>query len=145
MTKIMGVAQSPATSVTPEVSVLQAVEVMARDKVGGVLVMRGETLEGIFTERDVMMKVVLRKLDPASTPVAEVMTRDVMTISPDMSEEEALAVMLEHHIRHLPIQGDHGKVVGIVSIRNVLQDRCESLEQEVESLAAYMGADGPGG
>ncbi|MBI3890717.1 MAG: CBS domain-containing protein [Candidatus Wallbacteria bacterium] len=145
MTRIMSVAQTPPTSVSPEASVLEAVEAMARDRVGAVLALAGEKLEGIFTERDVMMKVVLQKLDPAKTPISTVMTRNVLTIAPDLSEEEALALMLEHHIRHLPVQGDRGAIVGIVSIRNVLQDRCEHLEQEVDSLVAYMGADGPGG
>ncbi|MBI2942790.1 MAG: CBS domain-containing protein [Candidatus Wallbacteria bacterium] len=145
MRHIMSVAQSPPTSISPGATVLEAVQAMARDRVGAVLAVTDGKLEGIFTERDVMMKVVLAELNPATTPVARVMTRDVLTAPPDMTEDDALELMVDRHIRHLPIVDADQRLRGIVSIRNLLQDEVESLRGEVDSLVAYMGADGPGG
>lgn len=145
MRHVMSVAQSPATTVAPSTTVFEAVQVMARDRVGAVLAVQDGKVEGIFTERDVMMKVVLQQLDPAKTTVAKVMTRDVLSVGPETEEGEALALMLERHIRHLPIVDAKQQLLGIASIRNLLQDQVESLRGEVDSLAAYMGADGPGG
>lgn len=124
---------------------MDAVESMARDAVGAVLVVQEERLVGVFSERDVMLKVVLKRLDPATTPLSSVMSSKLITVEPECEEDEALKLMVEHHIRHLPVTTTAGAVTGVLSVRNLLQTRVDTLTQQVDSLFAYMGADGPGG
>lgn len=135
---------NPAT-LLPTATVMDAVEAMVRDAVGAVLIVRDGRLEGVFSERDVMVKVVHRRLDPATTPLSSVMSTHLITVRPEVDEVEALRVMVEHHVRHLPVTSADGRVLGILSVRNLLQARVDELTQQVDSLVAYMGADGPGG
>lgn len=135
---------NPAT-LSPAATVMQAVETMAREAVGAVLIVENEELVGLFSERDVMLKVVLKKLDPATTPLGSVMSTRLITVNTETDEDEALKLMVEHHIRHLPVTSTAGRVAGILSVRNLLQQRIDHLTQQVDSLYAYMGADGPGG
>ena len=142
---VLKIAQIPPPTVEPHVSVMDAVEVMARLRGGAVLVVDKGMLIGIFTERDLMMRVVLRHRDIATTPVREVMTTDVMTVTEASTHEEASKVMLVEHLRHLPVLGRDGRVLGLLSIRALLEERLENLSREVSSLEQYMANDGPGG
>src|SRR5438067_1748861 len=130
MSQIMELADSPPVTVGPQTTVLEAVEEMERKRVGAVAVVSENKLSGIFTERDVMLRVVAKRLDPAQTPVSKVMTADVLTIDSEITPEEALEIMLERHIRHLPVQGTGGTLVGMLSIRNLLQNQVERLSTE---------------
>jgi CBS domain-containing protein len=142
---LLKIAQYPPASVGPDATVLEAVERMAEHGVGGVAVVENGELVGIFTERDVMMRVVLRLREPKQTRVREVMTSPVETASEGMAEEDALVYMVERHVRHLPIVGLDGKLKGILSIRNVLEHRVDELARELQSLDQYLSNDGPGG
>ena len=102
-------------------------------------------MRGIFTERDVMLRVVLRRRDANDVRVSEVMTTPVETTSENASAEEALSFMVERHIRHLPIVGADGKLKGVLSIRNLLEHMVEGLQHELHSLDQYLLNDGPGG
>lgn len=113
----------------PQTTVLQAATMMAKKHVGAVLVVEGERLVGIFTERDAVFRVIARRLDPATTPLADVMTRDPRTIAPDKSFGHAMLLMHETHCRHLPVVED-GKPVGIVSSRNALDPDLEEFVAE---------------
>jgi CBS domain-containing protein len=119
--------------------------VMAQDRVGAVAVVEKGDLRGIFTERDLMLRVVKQERDPAATLVRDVMTAEVKTISELFTAEEASSVMLLGHLRHLPILNKDGKVLGLLSMRALLEDRLQDLSQEVSSLEQYMANDGPGG
>lgn len=113
----------------PHTTVLQAASLMSKKHVGAVLVVEDEQLVGIFTERDAVFRVIARKLDPATTPLADVMTRDPKTISPDKTFGYAMLLMHENHFRHLPVV-DNGKPVGIVSSRNALDPDLEEFVAE---------------
>jgi CBS domain-containing protein len=118
---------------------------MARDRVGAVLVAEKSKLMGIFTERDLMLRVVQEQRDPTATLVRDVMTADVMTVTEAATHEEASSMMVLEHLRHLPILDGEGKVIGLLSMRALLEERLEDLRQEVSSLEQYMANDGPGG
>ncbi len=105
----------------PTMSVGEAARLMAYRGVGAALVTEGTALKGIFTERDVLEKVVAAGRDPDRTMVAEVMTARPVTISLQTSVREALRAMRERHLRHLPVMRDGG-IVGIVSMRDFLMD-----------------------
>jgi CBS domain-containing protein len=142
---LLRLAHVPPPIVEPEVSVLEAVHVMARDAVGAVVVVKNGELLGIFTERDLMLRVVKPARTPETTLVSDVMTGDVDTITQTSTSEEAVNVMLIGHLRHLPILAADGKVLGLLSIRALLEEKLQDLNREVSSLEQYMANDGPGG
>jgi len=141
---LMKLAYVPPPIVEPRVSVMDAVGVMARNRVGAVLVVEKGTLVGIFTERDLMLRVVQEGRE-TTTLVRDVMTQDVMTITEASTHDEASKLMLLEHLRHLPVLGSGGKVLGLLSMRALLEERLEDLSREVSSLEQYMANDGPGG
>ncbi len=138
-------AHTPPTTVTPNTTVLEAVQAMERDAVGAVAVVEGGQLLGMFTERDVMLRVVLKQRNPSQTKVGDVMTSPVETTTDDISEEEALTQMIERHIRHFPIVGKNGELMGVLSIRNVLEHQIDILSRQLHSMDQYLSNDGPGG
>jgi IMP dehydrogenase len=142
---LLRLAHVPAPMVNLDVTVMDAVGVMARDKVGAVAVVHNGALRGIFTERDLMLRVVKPVLNPATTLVRDVMTTAVKTVTEASTPEEASNVMLVGHLRHLPVLGGDGKVLGLLSIRQLLEDRLQDLAHTVSSLEQYMANDGPGG
>ena len=142
---LLRIAHVPPPIVEPGVSVLDAVDVMARDRVGAVAVVENGDLQGIFTERDLMLRVVRQGRNPVATLVREVMTGEVKTVTEAATPEEATSIMLVEHLRHLPILGKDGKVRGLLSIRALLEDRMDDLSREVISLEQDLANDGPGG
>lgn len=145
MGSLMKLAHTPPVTVTPTTTVLQAVEQMSKNRVGAVAVLADDKLVGIFTERDVMEKVVLKSLDPKTTEISRVMTSPVETAHDSDEPQEALERMVRMHIRHLPVSDASERVLGILSIRNLLQHQLEITRSEADSLEAYYSADGPGG
>ncbi|MEJ2009252.1 MAG: CBS domain-containing protein [Acidobacteriota bacterium] len=145
---LLRIAHVPPATVEAGQSVFEAVEVMAREGVGAVAVLeKGEKTElcGVFTERDVMLRVVLQKLDPQQTKIRNVMTAPVSTIPEDMTADEAFSLMVERHMRHLAIVSKDGDLLGMLSIRNLLEHLVEDLQRELHSLDQYISNDGPGG
>ena len=143
--KVIKIARVPATTVGPDASVIEGIRVMQEATVGAVLVVDGGQPLGIFSERDVMLRVVSENKDPKTTTMREVMTGPVLTIDKDTSTDDALKIMGERHIRHLPVVNEEGQVEGMLSIRHLLLDKVEHLTQELDSLEAYLAADGIGG
>ena len=138
----------PPATVAPDATVLDAVRVMARDGVGAVAVVAKDPqdeLRGIFTERDVMLRVVLEQLDPNSTRVGDVMTQPVETATEETTAEDALNFMVERHVRHLPILSRDGRLLATLSVRNLLEYMVEDLQRELHSIDQYLLNDGPGG
>ena len=142
---LLKIASVPAATVGMDDTVLEAVKVMEKHRVGAVVVAVEGKLRGIFTERDLMRRVVLAEKNPATTKVKDVMTPDCASASREMSLGDALRTMVDKHFRHLPVVDADKNVLGIVSIRNLLQHRVDDLGKRVDSLVNYMGADGPGG
>jgi CBS domain-containing protein len=128
---------------TPEATVLEAVEVMCEARVGALLVMQSHTLVGVFSERDVMSRVVLVGLDPARTRVQSVMTTKVVCVESDVSPDEAMAIITTCHVRHLPVV-DKGRVVGVVSIGDLVRWAIRDREQSIEQLRDYVIGRYPG-
>jgi len=121
-------------SVTVEASVADGIRTMLDQRVGAVgVVDREGRIAGIFTERDVLRKLSLSGRDPASTPVREVMTTAVEMATLATAPVEALATMVERHYRHLPVVGDGGKFLGMLSIRNVLEAKIDELSRQLGS------------
>jgi len=108
----------------PATSVRQASEMMAKKHVGAVLVVENDRLLGIFSERDAVFRVIARGLDPATTPIEQVMTPDPKTIKPTNTFGYAMTLMHENRFRHLPVV-DGGKPIGIVSARSALDPDLE--------------------
>jgi CBS domain-containing protein len=119
--------EGPAT-VSVLASVDEAIRMMIDKTVGAVAVIDDQgVVAGMFTERDVLAKFALSGNDPKTTPVRDLMSPIVEMATEETTPSEALAVMLERHYRHMPIVDDHGKVLGICSIRNILEARVEDL------------------
>ncbi len=133
-------------SVGLDATVAEAIHKMLDFHVGAVAVVDNEfRVAGIFTERDVLRKMALSRLDPQTASVRELMTAPVEMATLGTGAGEALSTMLERHFRHLPVADDSGKLLGILSIRNLLQWRVDDLTRELESLEQYVSNDGPGG
>ena len=128
---------SKVCSVPMEANVLDALEVLVENKIGAVLVMDGENLSGIFTERDFAHKIGPKRKDPAHIKIIDVMTRHVITVTPDQSVNMCMTLMTDNKIRHLPVIQD-SKVVGIVSIGDVVKDIIEELRFMLEQFEKYI-------
>jgi CBS domain-containing protein len=136
--------EEPAV-VHPDATVADAIQVMVERHVGAAAVVDGNSVVGIFTERDVLRKLALSGLDPGRTPVKEFMSTPVETITPDISAGDAFATMIGHHFRHLPVVDHTGKPLRILSIRNLLEARVQELRQQLDSLEQYVINDSFGG
>lgn len=125
-------------SVQPDATVLQAAEIMNQHRVGSLVVLSGEQLAGMFTERDVLTRVVVARRDPDATRVSEVMTTEVVCCRPHTSLDEARTVMKERRIRHLPVLEDDGRLLGLVSIGDLNAHDAKSIEVTVHMLHEYI-------
>ena len=135
-----------AATVPVEASVADATRRMLDHHVGAVGIVDKEgRVAGIFTERDVLRKLSLANLNPETTPVRDLMTTPVEMATEETGPGEAMATMVERHFRHLPVADNDGKLLGILSIRNLLEWRIDGLTQELDSLEQYVSNDGPGG
>lgn len=113
----------------PQTTVSHAARLMAQKKMSAVMVVDGDLLVGIFTERDAVFRVIARGLDVQTTPLAEVMTRSPLTVDPDQTFGHALLVMYENGFRHVPVVVD-GKPIGLVTSRNALDPELEEFISE---------------
>lgn len=128
-------------SVSPEVSILAAVAEMNRHRVGAIVVLADGAIAGIFTERDVLCRV-LGLVDPRTTPVSAVMTREVITVSPDASVEAVASIFTAKRCRHLPVVSD-GRLAGLISIGDISRWVAANDHAEAEGLKSYI-TGGPG-
>ena len=143
---VLELCDPEAAAVSLEASVAEAIRTMLDRHVGAVAVIdRDRRVAGVFTERDVLRKLALSKLNPEATPVREMMTTPVEMATEATGPGEALATMVDRHFRHLPIVDDDCRLLGMLSIRNLLQWRIDDLTQELDSLEQYVSNDGPGG
>lgn len=120
-----------------DASVFDAIKLMADRAVGSLLVMDGETLVGIVTERDYARKVILKGRSSNSTTVGEIMTGDVIRATPEMSVHECMSLMTTKKIRHLPVEAG-GRIVGLISIGDLVQAIIEDQQEEIRHLEQYI-------
>jgi len=131
-------AKSPVVwSVSPDTPVYDALALMAEKGIGAVLVMDGEDVAGIMSERDYARKIVLKGKTSSTTPVSEIMTENVICVEPAQPIEEIMALMVGKNIRHLPVLDD-GKVVGIISIGDVVRELISEQKFLIEQLESYI-------
>lgn len=125
--------------IEPQQTILEAAKYMVECNVGAAPVLDGTKLVGIFSERDIMSKVVTQGLDPQRTRISEVMSTTLRTLNPESSCEEAMLMMQTHGIRHLPVC-DGNTLVGFLSLRDLLRHRLEEKSGEAEAMRAYIQA-----
>lgn len=128
----------PVLTLPSSATVIEATRAMEAAHVGAVLVHEGgRALAGIFTERDVMIRVLNAGRDAQRTKLGEVMTTDVLTVTPDQRSSEVLRAMQARHIRHIPVV-ENGVPVGLLSLRHILRADLEDKKHEVEAITAYI-------
>ncbi len=133
---LQGKSQS-VLSISPEASVLDALTLMAEKEVGALVVLEGERLAGIFSERDYARKVILHGKASKDTPVREIMTQQVVCVRPDQSVEDCMALMTDKRIRHLPVLQDN-RVIGVISIGDVVKEVISEQRFVIEQLEHYI-------
>ena len=131
-------------SVRSGAMIVEALRQMRDNRVRSVLVVDDDVLVGILTQGDCAIKVLLPGLDAKQTPVRQVMTADPVTVKPDDRLEGCMTMMATRGFRHLPVL-DAGKVVGVISVGDVVKDIIRNLEHNVDDLMGYIMTDGPGG
>ena len=124
-------------SISPDATVLDAVKMMAEKSVGALIVMEGEQLLGIVTERDYARKVILKGRASDDTPVRDIMTTEVVTSSSDSNVQICMEQVTNSRIRHLPVV-DHGKVTGIISIGDLVKAIIADQQDEIDQLGQYI-------
>lgn len=125
-------------SVSPDDSVFSALELMAKHDIGAVLVMRGDNLAGIFSERDYARKVILLGKSSKETMVREIMTEKVLYALPSQTTDQAMALMTDKHIRHLPVLDANQKVIGMVSIGDLVKETISQQAFLIKQLEQYI-------
>ena len=124
-------------SVEAQAAVLDAIRLMAEHHVGALLVMRGAALEGIVSERDYARKVILRGRSSADTPVRDIMSSPVLTVSLDTSVQQCMQLVTDRRVRHLPVV-EGARVVGMISIGDLVKAVIADQQQQIEQLESYI-------
>lgn len=142
MTAVADILKSKATSavysIAPTDSVLDALRLMADKGIGALLVMEGSEIAGIVTERDYARKIALLGRTSGATLVRDVMTRDVLFVGPTQTTQECMAVMTENRLRHLPVVDEGGKLLGLISIGDLVKDIISEQKFIIEQLEHYI-------
>ena len=123
-------------SVPPEAPVLEAIRVMAEHRIGALLVMKGESLAGIVSERDYALKVILPGRG-SDTPARDIMSSPVLTVSPDATVQQCMQLVTDKRVRHLPVV-EGGRVVGMISIGDLVKAVIAEQQHQIEQLESYI-------
>ena len=123
--------------IVPTASVFDAIKLMAEKSIGALLVMEGEKIVGIITERDYARKMILMGRSSKETPVRDIMTSPVMYVRPSQTSEECMALMTENRLRHLPVM-DSDKLIGLISIGDLVKDIISEQKFMIEQLEHYI-------
>ena len=124
-------------AIAPEVPVLEAIKHMAEQGVGALLVMRGEQLVGVVSERDYARKIILQGRSSAQTPVSEVMSSPVLTVTPDTDVFDCMRLCTDSRVRHLPVVEGH-RVIGVISIGDLVKEVISAQAEQIEQLQRYI-------
>ena len=124
-------------AVAPDAPIVEMLRLMAEQHTGSVLVMKGDELVGIATERDYARKVILQGRSSADTPVHQIMSSPVACVTPDHTVQDCMEIMTDRHVRHLPVK-EGGAVVGMVSIGDLVKAVIEDQQQEISQLTQYI-------
>lgn len=124
-------------AVEPDQPVLEAIRRMAEHSIGALLVMQGTKLAGIVSERDYARKVILMGRSSSDTPISQIMTASVITVTPGQSVQECMALMTNHRCRHLPVV-EQGEVIGMLSIGDLVRVVLEEQQRAISDLEQYI-------
>lgn len=142
---VIRLGNKPPLTVAVEDSVVQASIAMTERRVGAATVLDGGAVVGVVTERDVMRKIVAAGRDPKTTRVRDIMSSPVLSVGVKTTVAAAAGLMREHHIRHLVVLDNNGKLVGMLALRYLLYDLMDDMERNVGDLMGFIMTDGPGG
>lgn len=138
---LMKLGMGSTVVISPTDTVYRALQLMAENNVGSVVVCDEGQIVGIFTERDYCRKIILMGRSSLNTPLHEIMTKNMIIVSRTQPLEECLELMSKYHIRHLPVE-DSGKLIGVVSMRDVMEMIISIKEDRIERLENYiLGSD----
>jgi signal-transduction protein with cAMP-binding, CBS, and nucleotidyltransferase domain len=124
-------------SVEKAQSVLEVARTMSHLGVGAIIVLDGRKLSGLFSERDLMRRVIVEGLDPSTTPISKVMTKDLATVDENSTTVDAIEMMQENGCRHLPVMRS-GHVVGMISMRDLMSEEIEEKTEELQHMRHYI-------
>lgn len=125
-------------SVTPETTVIEALEIMGKYNIGALLIIENEELKGIFSERDYARKGILKGRKAKSTLMSEVMTANVFTVKENANIKDCMELMSEKHFRHLPVVDDQGKAIGVLSVGDIVTALIKEQRQHIKFLERYI-------
>ncbi|CAD1794395.1 CBS domain-containing protein [Xanthomonas arboricola] len=137
--QLLGTKQVEVFAVAADAAVIEAIRMMAEKGIGAVLVMDGPRLVGIVSERDYARKVVLRDRASSTTSVAEIMSTQVVTVSPSDTVERCMQLMTDGRFRHLPVL-DNGRVQGVISIGDLVKAVIERQQHDIDQLQRYIAS-----
>ncbi|KUF23832.1 CBS domain-containing protein [Xanthomonas phaseoli] len=137
--QLLGTKQVEVFAVAADAAVIEAIRLMAEKAIGAVLVMDGARLVGIVSERDYARKVVLRDRSSSTTSVAEIMSVEVVTVSPSDTVERCMQLMTDRRFRHLPVV-ENGRVQGVISIGDLVKAVIEAQRQDIDQLQRYIAS-----
>ena len=137
VTDILATKGSVIHSIPPGASVYEAIERMVQHNIGSLLILEGDEVIGIFTERDYLRRVTLKDLNPRLTPVRQVMTGRPTCVQPDCTVQDCMALMTRERFRHLPVV-EAGRTLGMISIGDLVKHVSREQEVEIRSLTEYI-------
>ncbi|MGW8275044.1 CBS domain-containing protein [Xanthomonas axonopodis] len=137
--QLLGTKQVEVFAVAADAAVIEAIRLMAEKAIGAVLVMEGPRLVGIVSERDYARKVVLRDRSSSTTSVAQIMSAEVVTVSPLETVERCMQLMTDGRFRHLPVV-ENGRVQGVISIGDLVKAVIEAQRQDIDQLQRYIAS-----
>ncbi len=129
---------TPTYTISPNATVLEAITLMAEKGIGALIVMEGEAVIGIISERDYARKVLLMERSSYNTDVSEIMSSKVITVSPRHGSKHCMELMTEKRLRHLPVLDDAGKLLGMISIGDIVKDIISDQESLINQLESYI-------
>jgi CBS domain-containing protein len=143
--RVLKLARSPAPCIEATATIREAVAAMAESNSGALVVLDNDSVAGIVSERDVVLRAVGQGLDPETTLVSKIMSSPVESVPASTPTARAVDMMTRHRFRHLAVMGDDGKLAGLVSSRDAFQEHLSYLLDQLLSLESFVCADGPGG
>lgn len=138
--QLIGNTPRPAIAVAPGDTVLTALKVMAENAIGAVVVLDGDKLAGIFSERDYARKVVLCGKNSTDTKVSEIMTEKVFYASPENTVDQIMALMTDKHIRHMPVLDSQQRVLTVISLGDMVKETISDQAFQIQQLERYIAS-----